>query len=345
MAFRNILWNRRSGFGNAINLFFIVLCLLISSNVCQGFDCIDFRVIPSFTQKKLFMEGIINRRNPNPGMGKRDRLKSFFSTGAASQSFELSVFEKKWEIKTDQNGFFSFPVSNFRNNGEVTLSDKSTGKVFFRQTFSLVESPGYLMVSDVDDTILVSHVKNKVSLVFRTMFSSVGSRKPVLGTPEIYRDLAKGNSNQKPLIFYLSSSPSSLEKFLESFLQKNLFPPGILCLKESLWKAGLLSRIHKLSWLKRIKNLNCGLKWLLLGDSGEQDPEIYLEFIESEKAPAIAVVIRLVEGTNRSGKQWEDLRKKAVTLKTQLILWKEPETLRLELEKLKLLESSSTTNR
>lgn len=99
---------------------------------------------------------------------------------------------------------------------------------------------------------------------------------------------------------------------------------------------GLKSREHKLKWLKRLSGLYPGLPLLLLGDSGEQDPEIYAEFLESTDHPSLGVVIRSLD-RNLTDSRWITVLERLTKRSTRFFLWHTIETLREQLKKAGLL--------
>ena len=151
------------------------------------------------------------------------------------------------------------------------------------------------VVSDIDDTIVDSGVAHGVVAILRTMLlQEQSTRVPLTGAPELYRALAQGPV-ERPF-FYLSTSPWNLAIFLRGFLARHGFPEGPLVLTD--WGPGadtllrVSSRTHKLSALRRLAEALPQSRFVLIGDSGQQDPEIYADFCAEHPGRVAAVYIR-----------------------------------------------------
>ncbi len=93
-------------------------------------------------------------------------------------------------------------------------------------------------------------------------------------------------------MFYVSSSPWNLHPFLISFLEHRDFPRGPLLLRDLLGTDA--GRETKAVRLHEILDLHPDLRFVLLGDSGEHDPEIYADLVRAYPGRVIAVYIREV---------------------------------------------------
>ena len=155
-----------------------------------------------------------------------------------------------------------------------------------------------VVVSDVDDTIVDSGIAaGLLATVTTALLRDAATRMPLEGAPELYRALAQGTGGGPERSFvYLSTSPWNLLSFLQGFLARHAFPDGPLLLTD--WgpgRAGLLrvgAREHKLTALR---SLAIGLprpRFVLLGDSGQQDAEIYTAFALEHPDRVAAVYIR-----------------------------------------------------
>ena len=144
------------------------------------------------------------------------------------------------------------------------------------------------VISDVDDTVLVTGVQRALTMLRQTFTGSALTRTTFPGTAELYRDLA-GRANP---VFYVSSSPWNLHAFLDAFLAHRGFPRGPLLLRDLLGtRAG---REPKAVRLAEVLGLHPQLRFVLLGDSGEEDPAIYADLVRAHPGRVIAVYVREV---------------------------------------------------
>ena len=151
------------------------------------------------------------------------------------------------------------------------------------------------VVSDVDDTIVDSGIAHGLAAILSTMLlREQSTRVPLTGAAELYRALAQG-AVERPF-FYLSTSPWNLVGFLQDFLARHRFPDGPLILTD--WGPGadrllrVSSRAHKLSALRRMAEALPHSRFVLIGDSGQQDPAIYADFCAEHPGRVAAVYIR-----------------------------------------------------
>jgi phosphatidate phosphatase APP1 len=144
------------------------------------------------------------------------------------------------------------------------------------------------VLSDVDDTVLETGVQRVARMVLQTFTGSALTRTPFAGAAALYRDLA-GEANP---VFYVSSSPWNLHGFLVTFLRHHGFPLGPVLLRDLLGNAA--GREQKAVRVQEVLDLHPQLPFVLIGDSGEQDPEVYAEVVRRNPGRVLAVYIREV---------------------------------------------------
>jgi phosphatidate phosphatase APP1 len=158
------------------------------------------------------------------------------------------------------------------------------------------------VISDIDDTILRTGMTEGLRSIRRTLLRDAHGRKPIPGTPSLYRGLARGMGGRpESTFFYVSSSPWNLYDMLVQFLQMRGFPRGPLFLTD--WRPGPLSSGagtenpgHKRARIRRLIDSYPELTFLLIGDDGEADPVIYQEFLRSDRDRVRAALVRSVTG-------------------------------------------------
>ncbi|MBP7964009.1 MAG: DUF2183 domain-containing protein [Caldilineaceae bacterium] len=159
----------------------------------------------------------------------------------------------------------------------------------------MIPGPGasFGVISDVDDTVLVTGATDAVGMA-RTVFTgNAASRMAFDGVAELYRALRGKQGNP---IFYVSSSPWNLYDLLDDFLALNDLPAGPILLRDwGLSSTELLPtdhHQHKLGTINAILNTYPDLSFLLLGDSGQQDPEIYAQVVAEQPGQILGILIR-----------------------------------------------------
>lgn len=154
------------------------------------------------------------------------------------------------------------------------------------------------VISDIDDTVLWTNVTNKLNMALMLARSNPFTRKPFKGVAALYRALHAGvGGHEGNPVFYVSSSPWHLFDPLVEFMRLQHIPLGPLMLRE-LSVRGLLkpdrSRNHKLDKIEKILRAYPSLQFVLIGDSGERDPEIYAEILRRHPQSVRVIYIRNV---------------------------------------------------
>ena len=145
----------------------------------------------------------------------------------------------------------------------------------------------FLLVSDFDDTVAVSNVTRTRDMLATTFLEDAETQPAVPGMAGFYRCLhAKG----APVAF-VSGSPVQLAPRLARFLEKNGFPPAALYLR-NLGPKTLHG--YKEPVLARLAERFPGARFVLVGDTGERDPEIYAAFASAHPGRVIRVFLRQV---------------------------------------------------
>jgi phosphatidate phosphatase APP1 len=139
------------------------------------------------------------------------------------------------------------------------------------------------IISDLDDTVITTNVTSRLKMLLTVALLNEYTRMPFKGVAAFYEALRKGASGaQNNPVFYVSSSPWNLYPFLTAFLKLHNIPLGALLLKDfgnhTIFSSGDHAS-HKISSIELILNEYPHLPFVLIGDSGEQDPEIYREIV------------------------------------------------------------------
>ncbi len=157
------------------------------------------------------------------------------------------------------------------------------------------------IVTDIDDTILQTGVTSlfKLRALYRTLANNAYTRVPFAGGAELYEGLAEGASatEEKNPIFYLSNSPWNLYQLLKEFLNVKGFPKGPIFLRDIglPYEGSPASGTHKGNTLRQLLRDFPTVKFVLIGDSGEADADIYHAAAEEFPERIKAIVIRNVK--------------------------------------------------
>jgi phosphatidate phosphatase APP1 len=161
------------------------------------------------------------------------------------------------------------------------------------------------VISDMDDTIMQTDATRWMKVLVKVLVGNAATRLPFAGVAAFYEALRRGGSGRElnPL-FYVSSSPWNLYDLLHRFLELERIPEGPLLLRDWGGSDGLIPRQHgayKNGQIHRILETYPDLPFILIGDSGQEDPEIYRDVVRDFPERILAVYIRNVSGESRAG--------------------------------------------
>jgi len=180
------------------------------------------------------------------------------------------------------------------------------------------------VISDIDDTVVYSHATDLLRMARIVFLGNARTRLPFPGVASFYQALQGGapGSAQNPL-FFVSSSPWNLYDLLVDFMEINDIPAGPLLLRDIGIETDRFitssHHDHKSAQIARILDAYPDLDFVLLGDSGQHDPEIYAQIVSAYPRRIRAVYIRHVASQAR-GAAIEDLARRVQAEGVDLLL-------------------------
>lgn len=257
----------------------------------------------------------------SPWQNALSMIKRYSSDGIPKAKVSLEIDGQKKKLITDEYGLYEAHLiheteipqspSNWIRYSVTLQHELSENKAVTARGEILIPGPDarFGIISDIDDTILVSHSTKTLRKLWLMLLRNSRTRKPFPGVDAFYQALYKGEAgNQFNPFFYVSSSEWNLYDLLEDFCSYNKLPKGVFLLRElktsvfKFWKSGRGYHNHKLEKIKLLFQTYPDLPFVLIGDSGQRDPEIYsavaMEYPERIKA----IYIRDVTGSQRDEK-------------------------------------------
>ena len=246
---------------------------------------------------------------------------------------ELRIGKHTANEITDDHGFanFSLPVPNLRvgwhDAHAVTTpieggeSASGTGRVIKPS----LKAP-FLVISDIDDTILLTGLTEGVTMVTRTVLREADKRRAIPGMSSLYRGLARGVANRagghkpEPTFFYVSTGSWSFYPLLQQFVGMRAFPQGPMFLTDWGPTERYLRRSgaeHKRTAIRRLFEAYPTMQFVLIGDSGQRDGLTYEEMAREFPGRVRLIIIRQV-GDDDEGRNSE-LRERCETLRAEAI--------------------------
>lgn len=214
----------------------------------------------------------------------RDRISAFISGGARGREVLISLGNRIHRLpkRTRRNGHFTAAI---RISADEAAELAPDGWLDFRvltadseqRSFAgralLLADQGTSVISDIDDTIKHSEVLSRRELLANTFLREFSL---IRGMADRYRRWSERGAH----FHYVSSSPWQLYRPLASLCGDSRFPEGTFhlrsfCLREHMLRRMLLRRPGKGAEIARLVSAFPQRKFILIGDSAEQDPELY----------------------------------------------------------------------
>jgi hypothetical protein len=163
----------------------------------------------------------------------------------------------------------------------------------FESRAQWIGDDGLSIVCDIDDTIKHTQVPDRRQMLLNTFAREFAA---VPGMARWLHAVQRADGDAAA-VHYVSGSPLQLVPVLGSFLAEASFPAGSLHLRAlaltpaALFDGGATTR-HKHAEIGQLLADHPRRRFVLVGDSGERDPEIYGEFARNHPQRIAAVLIR-----------------------------------------------------
>ena len=149
------------------------------------------------------------------------------------------------------------------------------------------------VISDIDDTIMITALPRPFVALWNTFGRHEAARRPVPGMAELYQAIAADIPDS--LVVYVSTGPWNVAPAIDSFLSRHGYQPAPLLLTDwgptpdAWFRSG---REHKRAELKRLIAELPQVSWILVGDDGQHDPELYCEVADAAPDRVRAIAVR-----------------------------------------------------
>ena len=220
--------------------------------------------------------------------------RSFFSIPVDDVEVTIIAGGVEQRVLADRGGVVDTKIDVHLTPGwhDITIRADDTEPVI-APVFIIDPDAEFGLISDVDDTVMVTALPRPLLAAWNTFVLDEHARRPVPGMAVLYERIKRANPSMP--VIYLSTGAWNVAPTLTRFFERNLYPAGPLLLTDwgpthDRWfRSG---RLHKSETLERIAQELPGMRWLLVGDDGQHDEEIYGEFAASHPENVAAVAIR-----------------------------------------------------
>lgn len=271
--------------------------------------------------------GRVLMQDPHRKIVTKRGFWQFFTVELADFPVTITVGNRTVETTSDSNGYIEALISDHGLEPgwhEVTISSaagfandtidsNSTNTSTTAEVLILDSETKYGIVSDIDDTVIVTMLPRALIAAYNSWFKETDKRTAVAGFSEFYAELRRrytqptqsarsaqpsqtqaGQPTQPPVI-YLSTGAWNTFGTLKRFLHRNNLPKGPLLLTDwgptptGLFRSG---QEHKKVQLRNLFIDFPDIKWILVGDDGQHDPLIYGEAAAEHPDKVAAIAIR-----------------------------------------------------
>ncbi len=220
--------------------------------------------------------------------------RSFTAVPIPYGHVEVQIGDVIHQLQADAGGLVDVVVESTLPNGWHTIVLRMPKAAAVEARIQVVDPEAtFGIVSDIDDTVMVTALPRPLLAAWNTLVLSERARTPTPGMA-VLLDRVVAKHSAAPIL-YLSTGAWNVAPALTRFLARNLYPEGVLLLtdwgpsRQHWFRNG---RVHKRRNLERLAHEFPHVKWLLVGDDGQHDPETYAEFARNHPEQTAAVAIR-----------------------------------------------------
>lgn len=220
--------------------------------------------------------------------------RSFTSVPVNDVVVTIEIAGVEQNVTADRGGVVDTVIEVELDPGWHTITIRTEGSEPVDASVFVVDPAArFGLISDVDDTVMVTALPRPFLAFWNTFVLDEHARRPVPGMAVLYERLLRGHPGAP--VFYLSTGAWNVAPTLSRFLMRHLYPSGPLLLTDwgpthDRWfRSG---REHKQQSLARLATEFPGLRWLLVGDDGQHDEELYADFAAGYDTSIEAIAIR-----------------------------------------------------
>ncbi len=219
--------------------------------------------------------------------------RSFVSIPVSGASVEVVVDGTRTTVAADRGGVLDAAIPAALEPGWRAITLRIAGAEVEEPVFIVDDAVRFGVVSDIDDTVMVTALPRPLLAAWNTFVVDEHARRPVAGMAVLYTLLRQEHPGSP--VIYLSTGAWNVVPTLTRFLGRNVYPRGALLLTDWGPTPDRFFRNgpeHKASSLERLAEEFPTISWLLIGDDGQHDEQIYRDFAAAHPKNVTAVAIR-----------------------------------------------------
>ncbi|WP_221584255.1 App1 family protein [Microbacterium sp. G2-8] len=225
--------------------------------------------------------------------------RSFLGIAVAYSTVTVTIGDAHHDIVADRGGVIDTVLPADLAPGWQTFQmSVEGGEPVEARVFVVDPAVRFGVICDVDDTVMVTALPRPLLAAWNSFVVNEHARQPVPGMAVLLERVVRSHPGAPML--YLSTGAWNVAPTLTRFLHRNLFPRGSMLLTDwgpthDRWfRSG---RDHKETNLRRLAEEFPQIEWLLIGDDGQHDDEIYTRFTAEYPSSVAGVAIRRLTAT------------------------------------------------
>jgi phosphatidate phosphatase APP1 len=238
------------------------------------------------------LQGRVLAETPHGSTALSRNLRSLAARNWEGAKVEVSFQGLAATVTSGKDGNFQVTLQPSKGRafppGRHSAQASVTGATAMARVEILADSTPFLVISDFDDTLAISEVTQPDKLVTNALLRDEGTQKAVPGMPGFYGCLG-ASVEAVPGFALVSGSPIQFMPRVGAFLARHEFPAGFGLYLRDLGPGSLSDYKQPIirGLLQRFPQ-----PVVLVGDSGEKDPEVYAQIREEFPGRVRAIYIR-----------------------------------------------------
>lgn len=219
--------------------------------------------------------------------------RSFLTAAVPHALVDVEMAGDRHRVRADRGGYVDVVLPARLDPGWQEARLRLGGAVASAPVLVVPPGPGTALLSDIDDTVMVTALPRPMLAAWNSLVLHEHARRPVPGMADLYRRLRAAHPGTPT--FYLSTGAWNVAPALRRFLERHGYPAGPLLLTDwgptntGWFRSG---RAHKVASLRRLLAEFPERAWVLVGDDGQHDPQIYAEVAAEHPGRVHVVAIR-----------------------------------------------------
>jgi hypothetical protein len=156
------------------------------------------------------------------------------------------------------------------------------------------------VIFTVDSVLRLGSLRRQLGRLRALRTTSLRDRRSMLAMPRLVRALSADLDNAP--VFYLTAFPIELARPITNLLTRDGYPSGTLLTTGRAFAPRWLvggSRARKLAGIERLADRMPNVRWVLLGDDGEHDPRVFVDFAHRRRDRVAVIALRQVIDVDR----------------------------------------------